>query len=107
MLNTNADTIAANVAIALSEHYQTELIYCLEKEGVLLDVTNSASVIENLHYSNYQLLKQEGNIQSGMIPKLDNAYLALNKGVETVRIINGFNLSKLMNNEHTGTNLVR
>ena len=107
LLNTNADTIASEVALALANIYEVELVYCFEKEGVLLDVNNPSSIIMELNEDLYFHLKSEGNVDAGMIPKLDNAFYAFKGGVKHVRILNGFNLSKLINNEQTGTNLVR
>ncbi|MEN7546783.1 acetylglutamate kinase [Rapidithrix thailandica] len=86
MLNTNADTIAAQLAIALSGFYQTELVYCFEKKGVLKSIDNENSVIRQLDETAYQHLKQEGVIAAGMIPKLDNAFETLHKGVHSVII---------------------
>ena len=87
MLNTNADTIASVLAVALSRHYEVSLIYCFEKAGVLKDVNEESSLIERISVSEYAELKKEGIINDGMIPKLDNAFEALNKGVISVQII--------------------
>ena len=86
LLNTNADTIAQEIAKALSAEYETNLIYSFEKNGVLLDVNDDNSVISKLGLSYYQKLKQEQKIFAGMIPKLDNAFAALNSGVQKVII---------------------
>jgi acetylglutamate kinase len=86
MLNTNADTIASEVAIAMSGLYAVKLVFCFEKRGVLLDVNDENSVINNLNEADYQVLKEKGAIHSGMIPKLDNAFAAIRKGVEKVII---------------------
>lgn len=86
LLNTNADTIASEVAKALSELYQVELIYCFEKNGVLLDVNDENSVIENIDHRQYEVLKQEGAIADGMLPKLENCFSSLQHGVTKVRI---------------------
>lgn len=86
LLNTNADTIAQEIAKALSHTYDTKLIYTFEKTGVLLDVNNEASLIHRLDKSYYKALKKEEKIFAGMIPKLDNAFQALKSGVATVCI---------------------
>jgi acetylglutamate kinase len=84
LLNTNADTIATMIAIALQKTYDITLIYCFDKSGVLSDPSDHDSVIESLHRSEYEILQSQGMIQHGMIPKLDNAFLALNSGVNTI-----------------------
>jgi len=86
LLNTNADTIAQEVAKALSALYTVELIYSFEKNGVLLDVDDENSVISTLTATYYAQLKEQQLIFAGMIPKLDNAFAALNSGVNKVII---------------------
>jgi acetylglutamate kinase len=84
LLNTNADTIATMIAITLQKTYDITLIYCFDKSGVLSDPSDHDSVIESLQRSEYEILQSQGMIQHGMIPKLDNAFLALNSGVNTI-----------------------
>lgn len=86
LLNTNADTIASELAMALANDYQIELFYCFEKKGVLNDVLNENSVIKKLDFSLYKDLKESGQIADGMIPKLDNSFHALNRNVKKVSI---------------------
>ena len=86
LLNTNADTIATEVAISMSELHETELIYVFEKDGVLADIEDETSVIPTINYATYQQMKLEGKIFEGMIPKLDNAFRAIQQGVSVVRI---------------------
>lgn len=86
LLNTNADTIASALATALSPIYETDLVYCFERKGVLQDVTDQTSVIAHINHVNYTQLKENGIIADGMIPKLDNAFDAINKGVKRVLI---------------------
>lgn len=86
LLNTNADTIAASCAIGLSEFFDVRLIFCFEKRGVLLDTENENSVIANMNQVLYEKYKTEGIIDGGMIPKLDNSFDALKKGVKEVII---------------------
>ena len=84
LLNTNADTIASSVASALG----AELVYCFEKDGVLLDKDDPKSVIKQINTESYTKFKAEGKISDGMIPKLDNAFSALRQGTASVRIKN-------------------
>lgn len=86
ILNTNADTIASVLAIALSKHFDIRLIYCFEKEGVLKDVNDEASVIRNLNDELYQKLLQTGSFHDGILPKLENAFSAIHSGVKEVLI---------------------
>ncbi|MFV8441731.1 acetylglutamate kinase [Flavobacterium sp. LB2P44] len=86
LLNTNADTIASELAIALSEVFDVTLNYCFEKPGVLYDAEDDSSVIENINQELYSKLKAEGAIHSGMIPKLDNCFNSLSKGVQKIKI---------------------
>ncbi|HLT07632.1 MAG TPA: acetylglutamate kinase [Cyclobacteriaceae bacterium] len=84
LLNTNADTIASEIATALSKTHTVNLYYCFDRPGVLIDVTNDASLIPLITEDVFEELKKENVIHSGMIPKLDNAFMALNKGVNRV-----------------------
>lgn len=86
LLNTNADTIASALAVGLSEQYETSLVYCFEKKGVLRDVENENSVIKEIASVDFERLKGEGVIMDGMIPKLKNAFDAIDKGVDEVYI---------------------
>lgn len=88
LLNTNADTIAAELASSMSKEYVTELIYCFEKQGVLSDTDNEASVIPLLDEALFRQLKSAKAIHSGMLPKLDNCFDALSKGVSLVIVGN-------------------
>ncbi len=88
LLNTNADTIAAEAAVAFSHDYETELVYCFEKPGVLLDTEDDSSVISTLNYEEFKQLQTGGAIHTGMIPKLDNSFDAIKRGVSKVRITN-------------------
>lgn len=86
ILNTNADTIAQSLAVALAKNFEVKLTYCFEKKGVLADPENETSVIPHINHDSYQNFKEEGIITAGMIPKLDNAFQALKEGVKTIRI---------------------
>lgn len=101
MLNTNADTIAAEVARAMTEFFEVSLVYCFEKKGVLLDENDDESVIRELNRASYKTYVDEGRISGGMIPKLDNAYASIDKGVKKVIITR----SDLLQTE-TGTTIL-
>ncbi|WP_316832558.1 acetylglutamate kinase [Pedobacter aquatilis] len=95
LLNTNADTIASSVAVAMSELYETQLVYCFEKKGVLKDVNDDASVVKEIRANEFEGLKADGTVQGGMIPKLHNAFEAIKKGVSAVYIGKADELNEL------------
>ena len=84
LLNTNADTIASELAIAFAKNFSTELYYCFEKNGVLKDVSDDDSVIETIDSKYYQKLIEEHIIADGMLPKLTNCFNAIEKNVSKV-----------------------
>lgn len=86
MLNTNADTIAAETAKGLAPYFDVTLIYCFEKKGVLRDENDDDSVITEITPQQFKQLVEQGIIQGGMIPKLENAFQAINAGVKQVVI---------------------
>lgn len=86
MLNTNADTIASVLAVALSKHFDVRLIFCFEKRGVLMDVNDQGSVITHLPKNRYDELLPKGIFADGILPKLENAYAAIQTGVKEVLI---------------------
>lgn len=86
LLNTNADTVAAAIAKALSRRYSVALHFCFEKKGVLLDMNDDNSVIEKISLADFSELKESGAISAGMLPKVENAFDALQFGVDTVLI---------------------
>ncbi len=117
LLNTNADTIASSVAIAMANYryrsprevccrceecthcsddgrltHETELIYCFEKDGVLYDKDDDKSVIGEITRSRFEELKKEGIVADGMIPKLTNSFKAIDCGVERVVVKHARNL---------------
>ncbi|MFT6716688.1 MAG: acetylglutamate kinase [Saprospiraceae bacterium] len=95
LLNTNADTIASEVAIALAKSgVETKLIYGFELEGVLKDFNDKSSVIAEINSTSYRELKSESVISSGMIPKLDNAFNAISSGVKRVYICHALKVGK-------------
>lgn len=105
LLNTNADTIAQETAKAMSAFYDVQLIYSFEKAGVLLNAEDETSVIPVINKKKYGELKANGLVFAGMIPKLDNAFAALDSGVKKVVIGKAENISALINGE-AGTNIV-
>lgn len=86
MLNTNADTIASVLAIALSNYFDVRLIFCFEKRGVLKDVHDNDSVITHLPKGLYDEYLKAGIFADGILPKLENAYHAISTGVKEVLI---------------------
>ena len=97
LLNTNADTIAQSIATGMSRHFDVHLIYGFEREGVLSDVNDPSSVIAFIDRPAYGILKDQKVIFEGMIPKIDNAYLALEGGVQSVIIGKAEKLNQLIN----------
>ena len=92
LLNTNADTMASEMASAFASTFRVQLIYCFEKRGVLADPDNDESVIRVLDRSSFNEYKETGVISEGMIPKLDNGFNALTNGVTEVIITNPENI---------------
>lgn len=88
LLNTNADTIATELAVACSEHFEVEIRYCFERPGVLQDAEDNATVIDVLRKQDYEKMLEEGSVHSGMIPKLDNAFAAKARGLKRVVVGN-------------------
>lgn len=95
LLNTNADTIAQEIATAMSKDYEVSLVYGFEKAGVLMNAEDDSTVISQINGEYYKHLKEEKVIFAGMIPKLDNAFAALGKGVKKVIIGKAENLGEL------------
>lgn len=86
LLNTNADTIAAETAIALSRNFDVTLMYCFEKKGVLRNPDDDDSVIPEITAEGFQRLVADGTVSGGMLPKLENSFAAIGKGVSEVVI---------------------
>lgn len=126
LLNTNADTIASSVATAIANYryrspkdvccrceecthcsddgrltHETELVFCFEKDGVLYDKEDDASVIPVIDRNRFAELKAEGRVADGMIPKLANSFKAIDNGVARVMIKHARNL-----NSSIGTTLI-
>jgi acetylglutamate kinase len=94
ILNTNADSIAGEVAKALAPIFDVTLVFCFEKAGVLHDENDDNSVIRNITYEEFKRYTADGTIQGGMIPKLENAFSAIDSGVKEVIITSAFALGK-------------
>ena len=90
LLNTNADTVASMTAISLEPDVQ--LTFCFEKAGVLSNPDDESSLIPRITRESYTQLKADGIISGGMIPKIDNAFAAIEHGVQSVRITHASNL---------------
>lgn len=105
LLNTNADTIAQEIAQAMSKLYEVHLVYSFEKAGVLMDANDDTTVISAITPCYYTTLKAQQVIFAGMIPKLDNAFAALSKGVHRVVIGKAEQLQELIH-QQSGTSIV-
>ena len=90
LLNTNADTVASQTAISLAPDVQ--LTFCFEKTGVLSNPDDESSLIARITPESYTQLKADGIVSGGMIPKIDNAFAAIEHGVQSVRITHASNL---------------
>lgn len=86
LLNTNADTIAASLAAQLSLNFEVELIYCFELPGLMKDLDDANSMINEVDENEVQQLKEAGIIHSGMFPKIDNCLMAVDKGAKAAWI---------------------
>jgi acetylglutamate kinase len=103
MLNTNADTIASVLAVALSKHFEVRLIFCFEKKGVMKNVQDEESVITHLTKPMYDAYTTQGIFADGILPKLENAYAAIQAGVKEVLIGESADLQKNIGRETSGT----
>ena len=88
LLNTNADTMASTIAYSLVPQFHVKLTYVFELDGVLENVSDPLTLIQRINPQYFERLKKQGKIAQGMIPKLDNAFHAIEKGVSSVNIIN-------------------
>lgn len=95
MLNTNADTIAAETAKALANDFDVTLVYCFEHVGVLTDPDDESSVIPSINHSSFEQLKANGTISGGMLPKIENSLAAVSAGVSRVIITRADKISTL------------
>jgi acetylglutamate kinase len=99
LLNINADTVAKTLAEAMCAHYRVKLVYCFEKNGLLLDVKDNNSVINEIDFLRANQLKKEGVINAGMVPKIDNALEAVKNGVNEVVIGHAKDILNISNDE--------
>lgn len=100
MLNTNADTMAGETAKGLANDFDVQLVYCFEKAGVLRDENDDDSVIGLVDRDIYTQLRNDGIVVGGMIPKLDNAFEAIDAGVSEVIITKASSLDNLALGTH-------
>lgn len=103
ILNTNADTIASSIAIALSQQYLVRLIYCFEKKGILEDITDDNAVINLITKQKYQQLLADKKLFDGILPKIDNAFAAIDNGVNEVLIGDAADLLQNITDNTVGT----
>ncbi len=103
MLNTNADTIASALAVGLSKRFRVRLIYCFEKQGVLQDVDDNDSVIGLIDKSIYTQLKEKKKLFDGILPKIDNAFAAIDAGVQEVLIGDAKDILQNLTQDTRGT----
>jgi acetylglutamate kinase len=103
ILNTNADTIASSLAVALSAFYSVRLIYCFEKPGILADINDNNSVITSINKQTYQQLLNDEKLFAGIIPKIDNAFAAINAGVKEVLVGDAKDLLQNTTDKTVGT----
>lgn len=103
LLNTNADTIAAETAKALAQHFDVTLMFCFEKKGVLRDAEDDDSVIPSITASEFPQLVEQGIVSGGMLPKLENSFNAIAAGVKQVVIT----LADAIDQPEAGTHLTR
>jgi acetylglutamate kinase len=106
LLNTNADTIASAVAVAMSSLYETSLIYCFEKRGVMRDIDDDNTLVPEIRMHEFEGLKADGVVSGGMIPKLHNAFEAIKSGVSAVYIGKADELP-LIDQQNFGTRLIK
>jgi acetylglutamate kinase len=107
ILNTNADTLANEIAVALGAcGCKVTLVFTFEKPGVLLDVQNEASVLPTLNAAQFEALQAQGKVFSGMIPKLTNACQSVARGLEQVILGRATDLERLLAGT-TGTRVIR
>jgi acetylglutamate kinase len=104
ILNTNADTIASELAIALSRAYDVHFFYCFEKKGLLLNINDDNSALPLIKLEEIEPLKADGTIVAGMIPKVDNIARALKAGVHQVSLCHAEDILDILSgNSRFGT----
>lgn len=103
ILNTNADTIASAIAIVLSSIYDVRLIYCFEKKGILENTEDEHAVISLITKQDYRQLLEAQKLFAGILPKIENAFAAIDAGVHEVLIGHADDLQQNTGNKTTGT----
>ncbi|MEJ7679243.1 MAG: acetylglutamate kinase [Segetibacter sp.] len=103
ILNTNADTIASSLAVASSVYYDVRLIYCFEKKGILENVDDDNSVINSINKQTYKQLLSQRKLFAGVLPKIDNAFAAIDAGVKEVLVGDAKDLLQNTGEKTTGT----
>ena len=88
----NADSVASAVALGAAQIAPTDLVFCFEKAGVLCDPEDDTTLIREITAATYAPLKEDGTVSKGMIPKIENALKAIEKGVRSVTIKHSDNL---------------
>lgn len=99
LLNTNADTIAGEIATAMAQIIDVQLVYCFEKNGVLLNSEDDSTVIPSIAINDFDKLQAEGIISAGMLPKLANACNAIKNGVKKVTIGNAAHINDIISSK--------
>ena len=107
LLNTNADTIANELSVALSSDHTVELFYLFDKKGVLTDIKDGDSVLPQIKISEIDGLIKDGTIADGMIPKITNAKNAIENGVSKIILTNIAGLENLLANQTVGTTILK
>lgn len=105
LLNTNADTIAGTIAMALSKIFETELLFCFDKNGVLVNIDDEDSNLKTINKKEFSKLKNEEKLSKGILPKLENAFQAKENGVQKVVLINEKKLSDQIKKGNEGTEI--
>ena len=103
ILNTNADTVASSLAVVSSEYYEVRLIYCFEKKGILENVDDDNTVINLINKPIYQQLLREQKLFAGILPKIDNAFAAIDAGVKEVLVGDAKDLLQNTGEKTSGT----
>ena len=106
LLNTNADTMASELAKAMDSKYKVHLVYCFERNGVLTNIADENSVLKTISEKQFFEMKETKQIADGMIPKLHTAYKTLHHGVQEIRIMNSAVLTSYFSNEEPGTRII-
>lgn len=105
LFNTNADTIAGTIAQALSKHFDTELLFCFDKNGVLENIEDENSNLKTINKQEFSELKSEGKLHKGILPKLENAFKAKENGFQKVALIKEEKLSDQIKLRNEGTEI--